>query len=105
MSKFWGKNATKVTREHDPSKVGLRYGCAYVYRVQGKFYAWGDFTHCNREDVQENIRILAEHLKADSRLTWIGKAYDGDTYESTTRFTLAELEAEDRYGEALEALS
>jgi hypothetical protein len=72
----------KVYQNQDDKlkEMNLRYGAAYVYRDQGKFYAWGDFTHCPREDIEHNIQVLTQMLIENPTLTYIGKSYQADIY-------------------------
>jgi DNA primase len=74
--------ATPATGDWKASldELGLRPGCAYVYRVNGSLYAWGDFTHCPAEDVAHNIRVLAGQLRRQPSLWGIGKSYQADIY-------------------------
>lgn len=60
--------------------LGLKPGCAYVYRVGGRLYAWGDFTHCPAEEVAHNIHTLAEWLRKEPRRWGIGKSYDAEVH-------------------------
>jgi len=47
----------------DLEKLNLRWGSAYVYRLDGRLCAHGDFNHCNTEDITHNILRLAEMRK------------------------------------------
>ncbi|MBI4313128.1 MAG: hypothetical protein HY681_15335 [Chloroflexi bacterium] len=68
------------SRREQLDALGLKPGSAYVYHVNGKLYAWGDFTHCPAEDIAHNIRSLAGWLRKEPRLWGIGKAYDAEVY-------------------------
>jgi hypothetical protein len=89
--------------------LGLRYGCAYVYRVGDRFYGWDDFEHRPKQDIEHNLRILKQML-IQRNLHWIGKAYDSDMYYGTNKLTEAEWQRTQRevkeiYREELKDLS
>jgi len=43
-------------------EMGLAFGATWVYRFAGQVYAAGDFNHCPREDIEQNIRVLTQIL-------------------------------------------
>lgn len=68
------------SQEERLEELGLRYGAAYVYRIGGRLYAWGDFRHCPKEDIEHNIRRLTQMLLQEPGLAYIGKSYQADIY-------------------------
>jgi hypothetical protein len=60
-------------------ELGLRWGCVYVYRRDRQLYGWGDFGHCDGEDIKHNLREIAKRLPR-GRNAMAGKAFDADLY-------------------------
>jgi hypothetical protein len=89
---------TPENNEHTEklNALGLKYGCAFVYKVGDRFYGWGDFGHhSSKEDIEHNLRVLKRML-IEKDLHWIGKAYDSDMYYGTRKLTEAEWQRTQR---------
>ena len=66
------------------AQQGLEYGSADVYLDNtGTYWATGDYAHCGKT-IDHNIARMVEIMKAE-KLTYMGKAYDSDTYKSKSR--------------------
>lgn len=68
-------------------RIELRYGATYVFRKDGKWWYWGDFDHCPKEDLMFNVEQLCKlwqtvgrHIKG---AFGVSKAYDHTLYIDT----------------------
>ena len=68
-------------------KIDLRNGATHVFRKDGKWFYWGDFDHCPKEDLMFNVKQLCKLWRAVGRHIdggfGVSKAFDRTLYVET----------------------
>ena len=82
-------------------RLDLKPGAAAVYRVDGRLLAWGDFAHCNPDEIMHNILALASELRRHPRWWGISKTFRSDVrrLEETVDWERVQREVRDIYRE------
>ena len=69
------------------TRIELRNGATYVFKKDGKWYYWGDFNHCPKEDLMFNVAQLCKLWQAVGRhikgAYGVSKAFDRSLYVET----------------------
>jgi len=70
---------------------GLRPGSVEVFRTGPRIYGFGDYAHCDGEDITHNLKVLKSILLKED-LGWIAKDYDDGMYRGEKPLTDKEWE-------------